>query len=82
MARVWSSESYRYTYQEALKLLSFRDMDPAVFFHHLDMFHLIIEPGQTDRQPQAYSRSASAKILTYTSTLTLRLLLQPFAHSI
>lgn len=67
-ARVWGTESYRLTYQEALKLLSFCDMDPAVFLHHLDVFHLIIEPGQTDGQN--YSRSA--KLLTYTSTLALQ----------
>ena len=34
----------RTTYQEALKFLGFCDVDPAVFLHHLNVLHLIVEP--------------------------------------
>lgn len=34
------------TYQEALKFLGFCDVDPAVLLHHLNVLHLVVEPGQ------------------------------------
>lgn len=59
MAWAWCSKSDRHTYQEALELLGFGDMDPVVFLHHLDMFHLIIEPEQT------HSSAVSMKARSY-----------------
>lgn len=77
--------SRRITYQEAFKFLRFCDVDPAVFLHHLDVLHLVVEPGQSVRAwevtlgprglsglgVQAYNLSAGAK------TAALALLPQP-----
>lgn len=42
-------EPPRTTYQEAFKLLGFCDVDPAVFLHHLDVLHLVVEPRPSTR---------------------------------
>lgn len=39
-------QGHRTTYQEAFKFLRFCDVDPAVFLYHLDVLHLVVEPGR------------------------------------
>lgn len=36
----------RITYQEAFKLLGFRDVDPAVLLDHLNVLHFVVEPAR------------------------------------
>lgn len=49
-------EPPRATHQEAFKFLGFCDVDPAVFLHHLDVLHLVVEPGPSTRAQWARCR--------------------------
>lgn len=44
--------SRRAAYQEAFKLLGFCDVNPAVLLHHLNVLHLVVEPGK-DTAPRS-----------------------------
>lgn len=35
------------THQQTFKLLGFRDVNPVVLLHHLDVLHLLIEPANS-----------------------------------
>lgn len=53
--------SHGATYQEAFEFLRLRDVDPAVLLHHLDVLHLVIEPGRRARASAAAQPSVRAR---------------------
>lgn len=63
-ARGQGSRSAGHTYQEALKLLGFSDVDPVVLLHHLDVLHLVIEPGRTHGHSPVVTAHAHSPRLT------------------
>lgn len=53
-----ASGGHGITHQEAFEFLRFCDVDPAVFLHHLDVLHLIVEPGRRTRATEVTARAA------------------------
>lgn len=84
-ARGQASGSHGITYQEALKFLCFCDVDPAVLLHHLDVLHLVVEPGQSARTTEVstWATWATCPPAPWGSRLTACLLEQrawPWPH--
>lgn len=67
-------EQPRNPYQKALKFLGLRDVDPAVLLYHLDVLHLVVEPGQREG-PQLSLRRPEGPKLWGATAFTRRLLL-------
>lgn len=55
-----ASRSRGITYQEVFKFLCFCDVDPAVLLHHLNVLHLVVEPGQRARASEVTMRATRA----------------------
>lgn len=60
------------TYQQAFKLLGFRDVDPVVLLHHLDVLHFFVEPmtGRKGAQQKACSCCGVMLRVPYKAALT------------
>lgn len=50
------------TYQQAFKLLGFRDVNPVVLLHHFDVLHLIVEPVKGRERTQESAAACSSPI--------------------
>lgn len=50
------------TYQQAFELLGFRDVNPVVLLHHLDVLHFLVEPATGCKDVQENARSCSGPV--------------------
>lgn len=50
------------TYQQAFELLGFRDVNPVVLLHHLDVLHLLVEPAKGSKGAQGNAAACSSPI--------------------
>lgn len=50
------------TYQQAFELLGFRDVNPVVLLHHLNVLHLLVEPANGSKGTQGNAAVCSSPI--------------------